>query len=82
MQQKTRNRIGNRQTVRASLPSRPDQRKCDAYTHLEEVAISKQIEPEGWRLAQPLHPFEFFRNLLYLVHLYATEDSQSHRKSV
>jgi hypothetical protein len=65
----------------APIESSPDQSDCDAYTHLEAVAISKQIELEVWRLAQPLHLFEFFQNLPYLVHLYATGDLQSHPKS-
>ena len=30
---------------------------CDVYPHLEAVTISKQIELEGWRMAQPLHLF-------------------------
>jgi hypothetical protein len=81
MQQETRNRIRNRQIVMAPIESRPDQSNCDAYPHLEAVAVSKQIELEGWGLAQPLHLFEFFQNLPYLVHLYATGDSQSHPKS-
>jgi hypothetical protein len=65
----------------APIVSRPDQSDCDAYPHLEAVAVSKQIEPEGWGLAQPLHLFEFFQNLPYLVHLCATGDLQSHPKS-
>jgi hypothetical protein len=81
MQQKTCNRIRNRQIVMAPVESRPDQSDCVTYPHLEVVAISKQIELEGWGLAQPLHIFEFFQNLPYLVHLYATGDSQSHQKS-
>jgi hypothetical protein len=67
--------------VKALIESRPDQRNCDAYPHLEAVTISKQIEQAGWRLAQPLHLFYFFQNLSYLVILYATIDSQSQRKS-
>ena len=53
---------------------------CDVYPHLEAVTISKRIELEGWGLAQPLYLFKFFQNLPYLVHLYATGDSQSHLK--
>ena len=64
-----------------TIESRPDQSDCVAYPHLEAVAVSKQIELEGWGLAQPLHVFEFFQNLPYWVHLYATGDSQSHPKS-
>jgi hypothetical protein len=56
----------------APIESRPDQSDCDTYLHLEVVAVSKQIELKGWRLAQPLHLFELFQNLPYLVHLYAT----------
>jgi hypothetical protein len=81
MRQKTYNRIGNRQTVKASIESCPDQSDCDAYPHLEAVTIFKRIELEGWGLAQPVHLFEFFQNLSYLLHLYAAGDSQSHRKS-
>jgi hypothetical protein len=76
MQQETR----NRQIVMGPIESRPDQSDCDTYPLPEAVAVSKQIELEGWGLAQPLHPFEFFQNLPYLVHLYATGDSQSHPK--
>jgi hypothetical protein len=65
----------------APIESRPDQSDCDAYPHIEAVAVSKQIELKGWGLAQPLYLFEFFQNLPYLVHLYATRDSQSHPKS-
>jgi hypothetical protein len=65
----------------APIESRPDQSDCDAYPHLEAVTVSKLIELEGWGLAQPLHLFEFFKNLPYLVHLYATGDSQSHPNS-
>ena len=81
MQKETRNRIQNRQIVMAPVESRPKQSDCDAYPHLEAVAVSKQIELKGWGLAQPLHLFEFFQNLPYLVHLYATGASQSHPKS-
>jgi hypothetical protein len=49
--------------MKASIESRPDQRNCDEYPLLEADAIFKQIELEGWRLAQPLHLFEFFQNL-------------------
>jgi hypothetical protein len=80
MQQETRNRIGNRQIVVAPIESRPDQSDCDACPHLEAVAVSKRIELEVWGLAQPLHLFEFFQHLSYLVHLYATGDSQLHPK--
>jgi hypothetical protein len=52
-----------------------DQSYFDAYSNLEAVTISKQIELEGWRLAQPIYVFGFFQNLLHLVHFYATEDS-------
>jgi hypothetical protein len=81
MQQETRNCIRNRLIVMAPIVSRPDQSDCDAYSHLEAVAVSKRIELEGWGLAQPLYLFEFFQNLPYWVHLYATGDSQSHPKS-
>ena len=80
MQQETRNCIGNCWTIKASIESRPDQSDCDAYPHLEAVTISKQIQLEGWDWAQPLHLFEFFQNLSYLVHFYATGDSQLHWK--
>jgi hypothetical protein len=80
MQQETRNCFHNRQIVMAPIESRPDQSDCDAYPHLEAVTISKQIELEGWGLAQPLLLFEFFQNLPYLVHLYVTGDSQLHPK--
>jgi hypothetical protein len=75
MQQETRNRIGNHQTVKASQ-SRPDQNDCDAYPHLEALTISKRFGLEGWGLAQPLYLLEFFQNLPYLAYLYATGDSQ------
>jgi hypothetical protein len=78
MQQETRNCIRNRRIVMPPIESRPDQSDCNAYPHLEAVAVSKQIALEVWGLAQPLHLSEFFQNLPYLVHLYATEDSQSH----
>jgi hypothetical protein len=81
MQQETSNCIGNRQTVKESIESRLELSYRNAYPHLEAVAISKQIELDGWEWAQPLHLFEFFQNLPYLVHLYATGDSQLHRKS-
>jgi hypothetical protein len=77
MQQETLNRIRNRQIVMAPIEFRPDQSDCDAYPHLVAVTVSKRIELEGWGLAQPLHLFEFFQNLPYLVHLYATGDLQS-----
>ena len=48
MQQETRNRIRNRQIVMAPIESRPDQSDCDAYPHLEAVAVSKRIELEVW----------------------------------
>jgi hypothetical protein len=60
MQQETRNRIRNRQIVMAPIESCPDQRDRNACPHLEAVTVSKQIELEGWGLAQPLHLFEFF----------------------
>ena len=66
--------------MKASIESRPDHSDYDAYPHLEAVTISKQIQLEGWDWAQPLHLFEFFQNLSYLVHFYATGDSQLHRK--
>jgi hypothetical protein len=81
MQQETRNCIQNPQIVMAPIESRPDQSDCDAYSHLEAVAVSKRIELEVWGLAQPLHLTEFFQKLPCLVHLYATGDSQSHPKS-
>jgi len=65
----------------APIGSRPDQSDCDAYLHLEAVAVAKRIELEVWGLAQPLHLSKFFQNLPYLVHLYATGDLQSHPKS-
>jgi hypothetical protein len=65
----------------APIESRPDQSDCDAYPHLEAVAISKRIELEGWGWAEPLHLFEFFQKLSYSVHFYATGDSQLHLKS-
>jgi hypothetical protein len=80
MQQETRNCIHNRQIVMAPIDSRPDQSDYDAYPHLEAVTISKHIELEGWGVAQPLHRFEFFQNLPYLVQLYATGDLQLHPK--
>jgi hypothetical protein len=80
MQQETRNRIRNRQIVMAPIESRPDQSDCETYPHLEAVTVSEQIKLEGWGLAQPLHLFKFFQNLPYLVHLYATGESQSHLK--
>jgi hypothetical protein len=65
MQQETRNRIGNRQTVKALIESSPDQSNCDAYPHFEAVAVSKQIELEGWRLA---HLFIFSSSFrIYLI---------------
>jgi hypothetical protein len=67
--------------VMAPIESRPDQSDCDAFPYLEAVAVSKRIELEVWGLAQPLHLFEFFHNLPYFFHLYATGDSQSHPKS-
>jgi len=70
----------NREGVN-TMKSRPDQSDCDAYPHLEAVAVSKRIELEVWGLAQPLHLSEFVQNLPYLVHLYETVDSQSHPKS-
>jgi hypothetical protein len=81
MQQETSNCIRNFQTVNASIEYCPDQSNCDAYPHLEAVAISKRIELEGWELVRPLHLFEFFQNLPYSVHFYATGDSQLHQKS-
>ena len=82
MQQKTRNCVGSCPTVKCAERIFPKlELHFDAYSHLEAVAVSKQIELEGWGLAQPLHLFEFFQNLPYLVHLYATGDSQSHPKS-
>jgi hypothetical protein len=81
MQQETRNCTRNRQIVMAPIGSRSDQSDCDAYPHLEAVAVSKQIELEVWGLAQPLHLSEFFQNVPYLVDLYATGDLQSHPKS-
>jgi hypothetical protein len=73
--------IRNRQIVMPPKEFRPDQSDCDAYPHLEAVAVSKRIALEGWGLAQPLHLFEFFQNVPYSVHLYATGDSQLHPKS-
>jgi hypothetical protein len=61
------------------ISHRPAQLRC--IPHLEAIAISKQIQLKGWRLAQPLYLFEFFQNLSYLVLLYATKDLQLHRKS-
>jgi hypothetical protein len=75
MQQETRKCIRNRQTVKASIESRLELSDCDAYPHLEAVTISKRIELEGWGWAQPLHLFEFLKNLPYSVNLYATGDS-------
>jgi hypothetical protein len=75
MQQEARNCIGNRQTVKASIESCLELSDCDAYPHLEAVAISKRIELESWGWAQPLYLFEFFQNLPYFVHLYETGDS-------
>jgi hypothetical protein len=81
MQQEGRNRTRTRQIVMAPIGSRPDESDCDAYPHLEAVAVAKRIRLEVWGLAQPLHLSVFFQNLPYLVHLYATGDSQSHPKS-
>jgi hypothetical protein len=80
MQQETRNRIRNREGVN-TIESPPDQSDCDADPHLEAVTVSKRIELEVWGLAQPLHLSDFFQNLPYLVHLYATGALQSHPKS-
>jgi hypothetical protein len=66
--------------MKVSIESRPDQSDYDAYPHLEAVTISKRIQLEGWDWAQPLHPFEFLKNLSYLVHFHATGDSQLHWK--
>jgi hypothetical protein len=73
MQQKTRNCVESCPTVKCPERISPKlELNFDAYPHLEAVAVSKRIELEGWGLAQPLHLFDFFQNLPYLVHLYAT----------
>jgi hypothetical protein len=79
MWQETRNLIGNRQTVKASIESRPDQSDCDAYPHLKEVTIFKRIELEGWGLAQPFHLFKFFQNLpyLYIWFIYMQQETRN-----
>jgi hypothetical protein len=50
---------------KASIKSRPDQSDCDAYLHLEAVAISKRIGLEGWGLSNLFIFFSSFR--IYLI---------------
>jgi hypothetical protein len=53
MQQKTRNRIGSCPTVKCAERISPRlELHFDAYPHLEAVAISQQIELEGWEWAR------------------------------
>jgi hypothetical protein len=72
--------------LRWKLPNREVRRENLAkiratwmHTH-EAVSIFQQIELEGWGWAQSLCFFPFFHNIFYLVHFYATEDSQLHWK--
>jgi hypothetical protein len=55
MQQKTRNCVGSCPTVKCAERISPRlELHFDAYPHLESVAFSQQIEPEGWGWARSL----------------------------